>query len=189
MGFAVADRAAARGAEVTLVAGPTALVASGGAGLRRIDVRSATDMRAALWEALGTDLSKADALVMAAAVADYRPAQVQTTKIKKADDRVSIELVRNPDLVAEVGAARRGPRPVLVAFAVETGSADALVGYARGKLEDKRVDLVVANDASAFAADDSQVTFVTRTGAEPTGRLSKLAIADALLDRVRALCS
>ncbi len=150
MGFAVAAQAAARGADVTLIAGPVNLPTP--PGVRRIDVRGALDMRGALWSVLGQELSGADALIMAAAVADHRPAQVASSKIKKSDASASIELVKNPDLLGEVGAARAAKaaarRPVLVGFAVETSGGEALVAYARRKLEDKRVDFVVANEAA-----------------------------------------
>jgi phosphopantothenoylcysteine decarboxylase/phosphopantothenate--cysteine ligase len=118
MGFAVAQRASARGAEVTLVAGPTTLETP--PGVVRIDVRSAVAMRTALWEALGPDLGRVDALVMAAAVADYRPSDPSTTKIKKGDEHVTVRLVRNPDLLAEVGEARTGKHPILAGFSLET---------------------------------------------------------------------
>jgi phosphopantothenoylcysteine decarboxylase/phosphopantothenate--cysteine ligase len=186
MGFAVAERAAARGADVTLIAGAAGVPSPFGA--RRVDVRGAMDMRAALWEALGGDLSRADALVMAAAVADYRPAETSVTKIKKGDERVALELVRNPDLLAEVGAGRAGARPVLVGFAVETEGGEALVVSARRKLFDKRVDLVVANEASeSFGRDDNHATLVTAAGAEPLPSMPKAALADLLLDRLRVL--
>lgn len=185
MGFAIADRAAARGAEVTLVTGPVSLATP--PGVRRVDVRGALAMRAALWDAAGGDLSKIDALVMSAAVADYRPAQVSAEKLKKQGDRASIDLVKNPDLLAEVGAARTGKRPVLVGFAVETGGQDAVVAYARGKLAAKRVDLVVANEAGvAFAGDDNRATIVSGDSADALAPMSKLALADVILDRVRA---
>jgi phosphopantothenoylcysteine decarboxylase / phosphopantothenate---cysteine ligase len=191
MGFAVAERAAARGAEVTLVAGPVSLPTP--AGVRRVDVRGALEMRSALWDALGQDLGKADALVMAAAVADHRPAQTAPTKLKKNDLRASIELVKNPDLLAEVGARREAAgqptrKPVLVGFAVETAGPEALVAYARQKLGDKRVDMVVANDAAdSFGREDNRVVVVTSGGAETLARASKSAVADAILDRVRAI--
>jgi phosphopantothenoylcysteine decarboxylase/phosphopantothenate--cysteine ligase len=186
MGFALAERAAARGAHVTLIAGPVALASP--PGVHRVDVRGALSMRDALWAALGPDLSGTDALVMAAAVADHRPAATSPTKIKKADLGASIDLVKNPDLIAEVGARRAGARPVLVGFAVETGGEEALVGYAKGKLTEKSVDLVVANEAShAFGRDDDRAILVTQSGAEPLGTLSKLALADVVLDRVKSL--
>ena len=186
MGFALAARAAARGARVTLVAGPVALATP--YGVKRVDVRSAIDMRDAIWEAAGLELEKVDAVVMAAAVADYRPGEVSATKIKKEGERAKIDLVKNPDLLAELGHARgKKRRPVLVGFAMETGEHDAIAALARGKLESKAVDMVVANEArQAFGGDDNEVTFVTAQGAERSGRATKAAIADAILDRVRA---
>jgi phosphopantothenoylcysteine decarboxylase/phosphopantothenate--cysteine ligase len=215
MGFAIAARAAARGAEVTLVAGPVSLGTP--TGVRRIDVRGALEMRAALSSLLLPDLSGADVLIMAAAVADHRPVAVAATKIKKNDAKAVIELVKNPDLIGEIGAARAARaapangatklRPVLVGFAVETagGRPDAqgaLVAYARRKLEEKRVDLVVCNDAAeSFGQDDNTIALVGRgargaKGAETNGegdsaaflpRASKSVLADAILSEVRAL--
>lgn len=186
MGFALAERAAARGAEVTLVAGPVGL--STPPGVRRIDVRGALAMRDALWQALGPDLGGIDALVMAAAVADYRPAAPSPHKLKKAGERATIDLVRNPDLLGEVGARRRGKHPVLVGFAVETEGAGALVAYARRKLVEKGVDLVVANEAlESFGKDDDRATIVSADAAEPLPTMAKAALADVVLDRVLAL--
>lgn len=186
MGFAIAERAAARGAEVTLIAGPVNLPSPHG--VKRIDVRGAVAMRAALWQAVGLDLARADALVMAAAVADHRPAETSASKIKKSAERVTLELVKNPDLLSEVGAARAGARPALVGFAVETERGEALVTYARRKLDEKRVDLVVANEASdAFGREDNRATLVTRAGAEELPTMSKPSLADVVLDRVRDL--
>jgi phosphopantothenoylcysteine decarboxylase/phosphopantothenate--cysteine ligase len=186
MGFALAERAAARGAEVTLVAGPVGL--STPPGVRRIDVRGALAMRDALWQVLGPDLGGVDALVMAAAVADYRPAAPSPHKLKKAGERTAIDLVRTPDLLGEVGARRRGKHPVLVGFAVETEGPDALVAYARRKLVEKSVDLVVANDAlESFGKDDDRATIVSADAAEPLPTMAKAALADVVLDRVRAL--
>jgi phosphopantothenoylcysteine decarboxylase/phosphopantothenate--cysteine ligase len=139
---------------------------------------------------LGPDLSRVDALVMAAAVADYRPAAPSATKVKKGGDHATIELVKNPDLLAEVGAKRVGRRPVLVGFAVETEGGEALVAYARRKLVEKRVDLVVANEAiESFGRDDDRATLVTSERAEPLARMKKLALADVILDRVRSSMS
>jgi phosphopantothenoylcysteine decarboxylase / phosphopantothenate---cysteine ligase len=186
MGFAVAERAAARGAEVTLVAGPTSLPTP--YGVLRVDVRGAAAMRVALWDALGADLSRADALVMAAAVADYRPAEASTSKIKKGDPRVALELVANPDLLGEVGAARAGKRPLLVGFAVETEGGAKLALSAGRKLADKRIDLVVANQASeSFGRDDNVATLVQANAVEPLPAMSKILLADLLLDRAKVL--
>lgn len=187
MGFALAERAATRGARVTLVAGPVSLQTPHG--VHRVDVRGALAMKAAMWEALGTNLDQADALVMSAAVADYRPAETSTTKRKRSAEPLELKLVPNPDLLAEVGAARRATKPVLVGFAVETGEDEAIVGYARSKLETKRVDMVVANRADeAFGREDNRATIVTRDGAEPLGVMSKRALADRILDRLLARC-
>jgi phosphopantothenoylcysteine decarboxylase/phosphopantothenate--cysteine ligase len=186
MGFAVAERAAARGAEVTLVAGPVSLPTPHG--VKRIDVRGAVTMRQALWQAMGLDLAKTDVLVMAAAVADHRPAETSASKLKKADDRVTLELVKNPDLIAEVGASRAGKRPVLVGFAVETEGGEALVEYARRKLKEKKVDVVVANEAGdSFGREDNRATLVTADEAKALPTMSKASLADVLLDRVLVL--
>jgi phosphopantothenoylcysteine decarboxylase/phosphopantothenate--cysteine ligase len=145
-------------------------------------------MQAAVWEALGSELASADALVMAAAVADHRPAQVSAHKIKKGDAASAIDLVKNPDILGEVGARRMGARPVLVGFAVETAGGEDLLAYARRKLSSKRVDLVVANQAeSAFGRDDNVATLVTASEVEPLEAMPKAALADVVLDRVRAL--
>ncbi|MBW2528314.1 MAG: bifunctional phosphopantothenoylcysteine decarboxylase/phosphopantothenate--cysteine ligase CoaBC [Deltaproteobacteria bacterium] len=189
MGFAVAERAAARGAEVILVAGPTALPSP--AGVDRRDVRSAAQMRQALQQALAAGPDGVDALVMTAAVADYRPAAPQQAKAKRADlgDRWQLELVANPDLLAEIGAARSGPRPVLVGFALETVGGDELVARGRGKLDGKQVDLVVANSAAdAFEGDDNRVVLVSATEARPLEPMSKRAVADHILDWVAERC-
>ena len=185
MGFAIAACAAARGARVTLVSGPVALATPWGA--RRVDVRSAREMQAALGVALD---DACDALVMTAAVSDYRPAETAKTKQKKAAGETTraLALVQNPDLLATIGRARKGSRPVLVGFAVETASDARIVAYARKKLAEKRVDLVVANHASdAFGRDDNRATLVTARAAEALPAMTKKALADRVLDRVRRL--
>jgi phosphopantothenoylcysteine decarboxylase/phosphopantothenate--cysteine ligase len=185
MGFAVAERAAARGATVTLVAGPVNL--STPPGVRRVDVRGALAMRAALHDALGPELDRADVLVMAAAVGDYRFRETHAEKLKRTGDALTLELVPNPDLLAEIGAMRVGSAPVLVGFAVETaGSDEALVALAHKKLTDKRVDFVVANRASdAFGRDDNRALLVSSSEVEGHGVLSKVDLADRILDRAR----
>ena len=187
MGFAIAERAAMRGADVTLVAGPVTLPTP--FGVKRVDVRSALAMRSALWEALGADLDRADMLVMTAAVADYRPREENATKLKRTARPMALDLVPNPDLLAEVGAARAHRLPVLVGFAVETDTDARVVEAARGKLQTKRVDMVVANHAGdSFGRDDNRATLVTKDAAEPFGVLPKTELADKILDRAAALC-
>jgi phosphopantothenoylcysteine decarboxylase / phosphopantothenate---cysteine ligase len=176
MGFAVAGRAAARGAEVVLVAGPVAL--STPAGVERRDVETAEEMRNALADAM----PGAHALVMAAAVADFRPAQRSSTKIKKGT-RPAIDLAENPDLVAEIAA--RPHTATIIAFALETGDDDAILAYAKKKLAAKKVDLIVANAASeSLGRDSNRVAFVDATGATPFIEDSKEALADRILDRL-----
>ena len=182
MGFAVAAAAAARGARVTLIAGPVSLPTP--PAVDRVNVRSAHDMGEAIDRALGADLSQGDALIMAAAVGDFRPREVSPGKSKKgAANTITLELVKNPDLLAGVGARRTGTRPVLVGFAVET---DDLVGYARRKRAEKKVDLVVGNLAAhGFGGDDDEVIIVAESSERPL-RASKRVIADAILDEVVA---
>jgi len=180
MGFAVAGAAARRGASVTLVAGPSGLATPAGA--RRVDVRGALEMQ----EALRGEVARADAVIMAAAVGDYRPARPATRKLKRTGEGLVVELVPNPDILAGLGASRGARRlPVLVGFAVET---EDLAENARRKLEEKRVDLVVANAAQdGFGGPDNVALFVSPDGTEELPRMSKDALADRLLDRVAAL--
>jgi phosphopantothenoylcysteine decarboxylase/phosphopantothenate--cysteine ligase len=127
----------------------------------------------------------ADVIIMTAAVADYRPAAPKTSKLKKSDDTLSIELVKNPDILAGLGHARSGKRPVLVGFAMET---DNLIAYARRKLQEKRVDLIVANDAAVgFGRDDTQAVLVDASGDQPLHPMTKTALAHHILDRIKPL--
>jgi len=184
MGMSVARRAAARGAKVTLITGPLEL--STPPGVDRIDVRSALSMRSALSAVLGDSLDGADALVMAAAVGDYRPAQQHDRKMKRSSESLSLDLVPNPDLLAEIGSRREGDRPVLVGFAVETAEGQELVDLARDKLARKRADLVVGNSASvAFGADSNEAALVGTDGVDRLPLMAKDALSDRILDRVR----
>ncbi|MCA9585287.1 MAG: bifunctional phosphopantothenoylcysteine decarboxylase/phosphopantothenate--cysteine ligase CoaBC [Myxococcales bacterium] len=182
MGFAIAAAARARGADVTLVAGPTALATP--SGVTRVDVETALEMQAAVDAAMGADLAGADALVMAAAVADFRPASRAQGKIKKGGGVPEVPLVANPDIIAGVGARRGGaPAPALVAFALETGSDEEIVAYARGKLAAKKVDLVIANAAGdSLGRDDNRVVLVTADAQTAVPRADKRRVADAILD-------
>lgn len=196
MGFCIAERASMRGASVTLITGPSHLPTPHE--VTRVDVRSALDMQQALSRAVGAAGSepyKTDALIMSAAVADYRPAQSFAEKQKRSADSKTLELVPNPDLIAAIGEARRQARgagttrlPVLVGFAVETGSDAQITAEARRKLAAKQVDLIVANHAAdSFGRDDNRATLVTQDRAEPLSVMSKRALADRILDRVAAL--
>jgi len=180
-GFAIAAGAARRGADVTLVTGPTHLADPFGCTVVR--VQTALEMHAAVMERA----AEADLIVMSAAVADFRPAEQAVGKIKKTDAPHAIELTRNPDILAELGA-RDDVRAVLIGFAAETSDVRA---RAREKLAAKRCDMIVANDVSdpalGFGTDVNRVWFVTADGEQDSGLSSKDAIAAALLDRARTL--
>lgn len=177
MGFAIAEAAARRGAKVVLVAGPVSLATP--ANVERIDVRSARQMREAVIAAL-----PADAYIGAAAVADYAPAQVAPGKIKKKDEQLTLELVRTPDILAEVAVHARRPT-LVVGFAAETHDVEF---YARGKLEKKRVDMIAANRVgvagSGFESDDNALTVYWADGALALGPAPKTQLADQLLDLI-----
>lgn len=185
MGFAIADRAAARGARVTLIAAPTHLATPHG--VSRVDVTSARDMHAAVFAAA----SDADVIVKAAAVADFRPDHTATSKIKKDGGTPTVSLVPNPDILADLGQARRDGTldvAVLVGFAAET---DDVEDNARGKLQRKGADLIVANDVSStdagFGTDTNRVVVLSETDRTEIPLASKTAVADALLDRIVSL--
>jgi phosphopantothenoylcysteine decarboxylase/phosphopantothenate--cysteine ligase len=181
MGFAIAAEARRRGAYVTLVAGPTPVDPPAADELVR--VRSAADMHAAVMRAA----ARADVVVMAAAVADYTPAQAADTKIAKTDAPVTLTLQRTRDILADLGAGRaRGDNsPVLVGFAAETGDA---VAKAREKRLRKKIDLIVANDVgepgAGFDVDTNAVTIVGDDGEQPVPLQSKAQVAAIILDRV-----
>ncbi len=188
MGYAVAEVARDRGAAVTLV---TTANLPDPSGLQVIHVESAEQMR----QAVLTATRSADLLVMAAAVADFRPAKPAEQKIKKMGETggMVLELVRNPDILAEVAGRKakgQGPRFV-VGFAAET---EDLLANARGKLERKRLDLIAANDVKAkdagFAVETNRVTLISAGGrVEELPLLSKVEVADIILDRVAALAT
>ncbi|MGB8331039.1 MAG: bifunctional phosphopantothenoylcysteine decarboxylase/phosphopantothenate--cysteine ligase CoaBC, partial [Polyangiales bacterium] len=180
MGYALASQALRRGAEVTLVSGPVHLPVPLGANL--ISVRSAKQMH----EAVMSRFDQFDVVIMAAAVADYRPERQAAHKIKKGGN-LKIELVRNPDILADVGAKRSLRPSVLVGFALET---ENLESAARDKLERKAADLIVANEADAgLGGDNNRAMLVDASSATPLPEMSKRALADQILDRVRALLS
>lgn len=181
MGYALAEAAAERGAQVTLVSGPTALATP--RGVERIDVESAVEMRDAVMERL----HEVDVIIKAAAVADYRMREASPEKIKKeaAGDEITLQLVRNPDIAAEVGNAKR-PDQTLVVFAAETSN---LVEQALRKLREKKGDMVVANDVTeegaGFGVDTNKVTLVfgpDRISELPL--MPKRDVADRILDGV-----
>jgi phosphopantothenoylcysteine decarboxylase/phosphopantothenate--cysteine ligase len=177
MGFAVAAAAAAAGARVSLVAGPVGLETP--AGVKRIDVRGAVEMRDA---AVGLAAS-ADIFISVAAVADYTPASPASQKIKKGLPRQKLELVRTPDIVAEVAALEGGP--FTVGFAAET---ENLRQYALEKLSRKGLDMIAANrvgqDGSGFESEDNEILILTPDREADLGKGSKRHLARLLLEEV-----
>ena len=177
MGYAIAGELAARGAEVTLITGRTAL--STPRGVRRVDVLSAAEMYAEAVRAY----AEADGGVMCAAVADYTPAEVAQTKIRKHDGEMTLTLRRTQDIAAELGR-QKGDR-LLVGFALETDDEEA---HAEEKLRRKNFDFIVLNslrDAGAgFRGDTNKVTFIDRAGREELPLLSKREVARRIADKI-----
>ncbi len=200
MGFAMAQAAARRGASVILIAGPVALGTPPGGGILRQDVQTAAEMRVALIAAA----ARADVVVMAAAVADFKPASRAEGKLSRRSvagvvahagtraraTTMSLALVANPDLLAEISRGRRGGRPWLVGFAAEvTADAQELVKRAIRKLSEKDCDVIIANDVgtagTGFGGDENAVTLVFPGGAsEVLPRAPKIVLADAIWDRL-----
>jgi len=185
MGFALAEEARRRGAHVTLVAGPTRLDPP--AVDEVVRVRSAAEMHAAVTAVA----SRADVVIMAAAVADYAPAAAASGKLAKADAPLALTLARTTDILAELGSTRArlgSATPVLVGFAAET---EDVLAKAREKRKRKLVDLVVANDVSrpdrGFDAETNEVTLVGDEGEEAVPLQSKDRIAAVILDRIERL--
>jgi phosphopantothenoylcysteine decarboxylase/phosphopantothenate--cysteine ligase len=181
MGYALAAAASRRGAHVTLISGPTRMAPPPGVAV--VWVETAEDMRRAVLD----HVEKATVLIMAAAVADFRPKAAHASKIKKRGAPVTLELVPTEDILGAV--VRRGGAPFIVGFAAET---DHVVEHASEKLKAKHLDVIVANDVSlpgiGFGADANEVTLIDRNGGiTPLPRLPKSEVADRILDRVEAL--
>ena len=175
MGYAVAEAARDRGAVVTLITAPTSLPDP--SGIEVIHIQTASQMK----EAVARAVSKADALIMAAAVADYQPKSTAKSKIKKDADTMTLELVKTPDILAEVKG-----NFVRVGFAAES---EDVVANARKKLDKKKLDLIVANDItssdSGFSVDTNKVTIIDKQGnVENLPLLTKREVAEKILDKV-----
>jgi len=178
MGFAVAEAAARRGAHVILISGPVSLEAP--AGITRVDVRTTEEMH----HAVLANLDRATVVVMAAAVADYRPVISHASKLKRGTDHLSIEFEPTADILADV-SRRRGER-LLIGFAAET---EHVAEHARRKLKEKAVDLIVANDVTApgagFDHDTNIVTIFRNDGREQSlPKLTKIQVAHRIFDEV-----
>jgi phosphopantothenoylcysteine decarboxylase/phosphopantothenate--cysteine ligase len=181
MGYALAQAAGRRGAHVILISGPTRLDPP--QGVQFVSVRSTEQMHRAVLE----HFPRATTLIMAAAVADYRPVTPQTKKIKRVSDRLNLELESTPDILTDV-ARGKGDR-VVIGFAAET---ENVAAHARAKLESKHADLIVANDVTAegagFDHDTNVITLYFRDGSEKAfARMPKIDAADRILDQLRAL--
>lgn len=180
MGYRLAEAARDRGASVILVSGPTALAAP--AGVEFVPVRSAEQMAAAVT----ARASSIDVVAMAAAVSDYRPAQVSDVKVKKADGALTLEMVRTPDILRGLGQSKG--RLFLVGFAAET---DHLREHAREKLRAKNLDLMVANavgqEGSGFQADSNTAVLMDGDGEVEVPLVSKRELAERIWDRVAQL--
>jgi len=178
MGYALAEAAVRRGARTVLVSGPTDLQIPQGADW--VPVRTTEEMRSAVLERA----SQASIVIMAAAVADYRPVAVQSRKLRRGEERLTLEFEPTPDILAELGRAKG--RRILVGFAAETGD---LAENARAKLARKGADMIVANDVTqegaGFGADTNIVTLFFRDGREvPLPKLTKFDAANRILDHV-----
>lgn len=182
MGYAIARAAQRRGAQVTLLSGPVALSCPQGVELVPFTTTGELLERASALAA------QQDVLIQAAAPADYRAREIAPQKIKKQSGApLTLELEENPDVAAALGAAKR-PGQVFVGFAAETND---VLSHARGKLERKRLDMIVANDVTrpgaGFDVDTNIVTLLTQDGCQELPVMSKDAVADRILDRVLAL--
>jgi phosphopantothenoylcysteine decarboxylase/phosphopantothenate--cysteine ligase len=183
MGFALAEEAAALGASVTVIAANVGLERS--ARVRYVDVATAAELKAAC----EAEFEQADILLMAAAVADYRPAEAAETKLKKdRSDTLTLTLERTEDIVSALAAARR-PAQTIVGFAAEHG--EGALAYGRDKLRRKGLDAVVVNDIGrkdiGFEGVENEVTIVTAAGERHVPRTSKAAVARAVLETVKDL--
>ncbi|MCD8055061.1 MAG: bifunctional phosphopantothenoylcysteine decarboxylase/phosphopantothenate--cysteine ligase CoaBC [Lachnospiraceae bacterium] len=178
MGYALAKAATVRGAEVTLVTGPTSLEKP--SYVTCVDVVSAEDM----YQAVTEHAAESDIVIMAAAVADYRPKTVAENKIKKQEDDSVLELTRTKDILGTLGA-RKCPGQILCGFSMET---EHMVENSRKKLVKKNLDMIVANNlkqaGAGFGTDTNVVTLITAQGDEELPLLSKEEVSDRILDRL-----
>lgn len=179
MGYAIARVAAARGAEVTLVTGPTEIKKPGF--VKVVPIESAREM----YEAVTVASEEQDAIIKAAAVADYRPAHVSDEKIKKKDgDELSIPVERTDDILAYLGSHKK-PGQFLCGFSMET---EHMLENSRKKLEKKNLDMIVANNlkvaGAGFGTDTNIVTLITKAGERQLEKMSKEQVADKLLDAI-----
>lgn len=183
MGYAIARNATMRGADVTLISGPVNIKPP--LGVTLVNVNTAAEMRAAVF----AHRAEMDVIIKAAAVADYRPAISADQKIKKTDRDISIKLVKNPDILSELGSTKSKPGQMLIGFAAET---ENILKNAKDKLTKKNLDMIVVNDVTAkdagFDVDTNRVTFIFKDGTvHELPLLTKEEVATELLDRIRVI--
>jgi phosphopantothenoylcysteine decarboxylase/phosphopantothenate--cysteine ligase len=182
MGFALAEECARRGAEVTLVAGPVALKTKQ-AGIKRIDVESCQQMH----DAAVAAFPQADAAILCAAVADFRPAETAEQKIKRVGEDMDIHLVPNPDIAARLGQMKR-ERQVMVGFALETNDEEQ---NAAKKLEKKNLDFIVLNSlqnkGTCFQSDENQISIISHSGQKDYPRKPKKEVAADIIDELQQI--
>jgi phosphopantothenoylcysteine decarboxylase/phosphopantothenate--cysteine ligase len=177
MGYALAEAASRRGAEVILISGPSQIKPP--AGVKLVPVESAKDMHEAVME----HKDKQYAIIMAAAVADYRPSVTFWQKMKKTEESMELALSRTTDILAALGASKNGSR--LIGFSVETNDH---VANATEKLNSKNLDMIIVNDTAAFEADSSEITIIDRSGrVEALPTMTKRELAHKILDRILGL--
>lgn len=184
MGFAIAKAAAARGKDVTLITGPSALPTPPGA-IHRIDVQTAQQMLSAAQDAVK---EATEAFVSSAAVGDYRCETIPTEKIKKHGQTLTLTLVKNPDIVQTIAQMKENRPRLVVGFAAET---QAVETYARNKLAEKDLDLIIANDVSrsdiGFDSDYNQIQVISKNKCFSLGPASKAALGPAICEAIEAL--
>jgi len=179
MGIALARHARDRGGDVALISGPTWEKVP--TGIENVSVRTAMEMRTAVLERM----ADADVFIASAAVSDFRPADTSASKLKKSEgeEERTLRLVRNPDILTEAASMTGKPGRVIVGFAVETENLEA---NAQRKLEDKKLDLIVANPVSSFGGNETRAVLLDSKGnRNPFGPGTKEALADTILDAVQ----
>lgn len=178
MGFALAEECAMRGADVTLIAGPVGMTAS--SAIKRIDVESCEEM----YNAATTEFKDADAAILCAAVADFRPEHVAEQKIKRGKDDMVIQLSPTRDIAAQLGIMKK-PGQRIIGFALETNDEES---NARKKLEKKNLDFIVLNstrnEGTTFRSDDNKVTIISRESVKEYGKKPKTEVATDIIDEL-----
>jgi len=176
MGFEIAKAFAAKGAEVKLISGPIEISAND---ISTTRIETAEQMRKAVLKHFGW----ADIVIMAAAVADYRPVEMSSQKLKKNKNSFELQLERTPDILAELGQKKSNGQ-ILVGFALET---ENLLENAYQKLQEKNLDLIIANSEESPGADSATFSIISKDKAETTGQITKSTLAQLLVNKLYAI--